>query len=307
MVFLLKQKNKISKKKSEIKKLENFRSILTKVKYVAKNVIYLNGWSNQNLDKKLNYTSFEDKIDFSFKNYLVKIVREPDPLVLKSKELRCRIFFGDKNPKLDSDKFDSLCEHLVVIDTSVAHNFVVGSYRLLFKPKHIEKTSFYSESEFNLKKLLKVKKISLLEAGRSCVHKNYRDGTIIKLLWRGLASYIKSRNVDFIFGCASFPSSNPELFDTELSYLGCNHKPPKKFNTKPLSHLQAKFNKVEKKYYNNESVFRTLPPLIKAYIRAGAWIGEGAVCDYKFNTTDVLVILKSNNIIKKYSNLSIKT
>ena len=70
--------------------------------------------------------------------------------------------------------------------------------------------------------------------------------------------------------------------------------------------MEAKFNKVDRKHYNKETVFRSLPPLIKAYIRAGAWISDGAVCDFKFNTTDVLVILKSTNIIKKYSNLSFK-
>ena len=221
--------------------------------------------------------------------------------------MRYKSFFSDNKSKLDSDKFDSSCDHLVVIDTSIANDFVVGSYRLLLKPKNKEKISFYSESEFDLNKLLKIKELSLLEAGRSCVHKNYRDGRIIKLLWRGLASYITDKNVDFIFGCASFPSSNSELFDKELSYLSHNHKPPKHFNSKPLNHLRAKFNKVDRKYYDNDTVFRSLPPLIKAYIRAGAWIGEGAVCDYNFNTTDVLVILKSKNIIKKYSNLSIRT
>ena len=306
MVFPLKKKNKDNKYEFENKNFKKFKSMLSKVKLVAKNVIYLKGWSNENLDKKFNYIRFEDKIDFRFKNYLVKVVREPDPLVLKSKELRYKSFFGDENTKIDSDEFDSLCDHLVVIDTSVANNFVVGSYRLLLKPKHKKKISFYSESEFDLKKLFKIKKLSLLEAGRSCVHENYRDGRIIKLLWRGLASYINSKKVDLIFGCASFPSSNPELFVNELSYLSENHKPPTKFKTSPLNHVQAKFNKVDRRYYDNQSVFRSLPPLIKAYIRAGAWIGEGAVCDYSFNTTDVLIILKSENIIKKYSNLSIK-
>ena len=307
MVFPIKQKNKISKYELEKKRIDKFKTMLLKVKYVAKNVIYLKGWSKKNLDKKINHINYEDKVNFRFKNYLVKVVKEPDPLVSKSKELRYKSFFSDNKSKLDSDKFDSSCDHLVVIDTSIANDFVVGSYRLLLKPKNKEKISFYSESEFDLNKLLKIKELSLLEAGRSCVHKNYRDGRIIKLLWRGLASYITDKNVDFIFGCASFPSSNSELFNKELSYLSHNHKPPKYFNIKPLNHLRAKFNKVDRKYYDNDTVFRSLPPLVKAYIRAGAWIGEGAVCDHNFNTTDVLVILKSKNIIKKYSNLSIRT
>jgi len=303
MVFPLKN-NKINKYKFDNNKLEKFKSIFTKVKHVAKNVIYLKGWSKEDLNKKINYVRFNKNIDFTFKNYLVRIVKEPNPLVLKSKELRYKSFFSDNNIKLDSDKFDQSCDHLVVVDRSIADDFVVGSYRLLLKPKNKKRINFYSESEFNLDKLFKIKNSTLLEAGRSCVHENYRDGRIIKLLWRGLASYIISKKVDFIFGCASFPSSQSKRFEKELSYLSHNHKPPIRFNSRPLNHLKAKFNKVDRKHYDSESVFRSLPPLIKAYIRAGAWISEGAVSDYVFDTTDVLIILKAKNIIKKYSNLS---
>tara|TARA_Y100000991_G_C21950005_1_gene339316 strand:- start:81 stop:1007 length:927 start_codon:yes stop_codon:yes gene_type:complete len=308
MVFPLKEKNKSDKNKFDHRKLEKIKSMFSKVKCEAQNEIYLNGWSNQNLEKKDNYINCDENINFTFKNYIVKTVKEPDPIVSKSKELRYKSFFGDKKElKIDSDKFDQFCDHLVVIDKSIADDFVVGTYRLLFKPKNIKNMRFYSESEFDLNKLLKIKKLALLEAGRSCVHKNYRDGRIIKLLWRGLASYIAQKKVDLIFGCASFPSSNSVLFNKELSYLSHNHLPPKTFNSKPLSHLKARFNKINSEDYDAESVFRSLPPLIKAYIRAGAWISEGAACDHKFNTTDVLIILKSENIIKKYSNLSMKT
>ena len=172
MVFLLKEKNNIAKDKFDGNKFEKIRSLLTKVKYVAKNVIYLKGWSNKDLPKK-NNIRFEERINFSFKNYVVKIVKEPHPLVLKSKELRYKSFFKpEKKFKIDSDEFDQSCEHLVVIDKSISEDFVVGSYRLLLKPKNKKKINFYSESEFDLSKLLKNKNLSLLEAGRSCVHEN---------------------------------------------------------------------------------------------------------------------------------------
>ena len=220
--------------------------------------------------------------------------------------MRYKSFFNeDKNKSLDSDRFDDFCDHLVVIDRSVSDSYVVGTYRLLFKPRNKKRVPFYSESEFNIEKLCKNKKLSLLEAGRSCVHKDYRDGRIIKLLWRGLASYILQNKVDLIFGCASFPSSNSELFAKELSYLNLNHRPPKKFSCHPIEKLRANYKICCGNEYDKKEIFRSLPPLIKAYIRAGAWIGEGAVCDYTFNTTDVLVVLNSKNIIKKYSNLSI--
>ena len=146
----------------------------------------------------------------------------------------------------------------------------------------------------------------MLEAGRSCVHENYRDGRIIKLLWRGLASYIIKKKIDLIFGCASFPSSNHKLFMNQLSYLHHYHMPPKQYLTKPLDHIKADYEVLEKNDFEQEHQFRALPPLIKAYIRTGAWIGPGAIIDKQFNTTDVFIILKAENIIKKYSNLSFK-
>ena len=309
MVFQLKVKNKKSNRGLSEDKPNKFRSIFTKVKVVAKNVIYVKGWSKSLVENKtINFLNNKNRnnIEFSFSNFTVKTVKEPDPIVSKSKELRYKSFFKDnKNQTKDSDKFDNYCDHLVVIDKSVSDNYVVGSYRLLLKPKNKGRISFYSESEFNIDSLLKNQQLSLMEAGRSCVHKDYRDGRIIKLLWRGLASYILQNKVDLIFGCASFPSSNSELFAKELSYLNLNHRPPKKFSCHPIEKLRANYKICYGNEYDNKEIFRSLPPLIKAYIRAGAWIGEGAVCDYTFNTTDVLVVLNSKNIIKKYSNLSI--
>ena len=219
--------------------------------------------------------------------------------------MRQRSFFENSKKKIDSDEFDQFCDHLVVIDKSVASDFVVGTYRLLLKEKNEKYKRFYSESEFDISNLFK-KNISMLEAGRSCVDKNYRDGKIIKLLWRGLAFYIIQKKVDLIFGCASFPSSNYSEFKTQLSYLNHFHKPPQRFSTCPKDELKAGLDILPSENINKDEEFRLLPPLIKAYIRAGAWIGKGAVVDKKFNTTDVLIILKSENIIKKYSNLSFK-
>ena len=314
MVFQLKIKNKLVKN-SNNKNIGKFKSILSKVKYVAKNVIYVKKWSIDLEKEKLNEINYSSndfkksisskKLDFSFKKYQIKIIQHPDPLLIKAKRLRQKSFFENSNKKIDSDEFDQFCDHLVVIDKSVASDFVVGTYRLLLKEKNENYKRFYSESEFNISNLFK-KNVSMLEAGRSCVDKNYRDGNIIKLLWRGLAFYIIQKKVDLIFGCASFPSSNYSEFKTQLSYLNHFHKPPQKFSTRPKDKLKANIDILPSKNINKDEEFRLLPPLIKAYIRAGAWVGKGAVVDERFNTTDVLIILKSQNIIKKYSNLSFK-
>ena len=119
------------------------------------------------------------------------------------------------------------------------------------------------------------------EAGRSCVHQDYRDGRIIKLLWRGLASYIYEKKIDLIFGCASFPSSKYEQFINQLSYLNHFHSPPEKFLTFPLDNIETKFKIVPKNKLNMKEI-SAFASLIKAYIRAGAWVGQGSIVDKKF-------------------------
>ncbi len=311
MLFQLKVKHQRNKQNSQnFSKIERFKFILNKVKFAARNVIYLKKWSDsaEPQDKKTYLSKHvlnPRHMNITLSRFSIKIVNDTHPLINKVKELRQKSFFkNSKDTGHDSDEFDKFCDHLVVIDKSISNEFVVGTYRLLLKPKLFKNQKFYSQSEFNINNLLNYKNSTLLEAGRSCVHENYRDGTIIKLLWRGLATYIANNQVDLIFGCASFPSSNYRLFVKQLSYLYHYHSPPSHLNTQPIKKLKANFNFIQKNLINEEELFRQLPPLIKAYIRVGAWIGSGAIVDKKFDTTDVLIILNSKKILKKYSQLS---
>ena len=311
MLFLLKvdQKNKENQNNfSKFKKLSDF---LNKVRLVAKNFINIKKWylkkigNNSCINKASTLLPNSRFLNIDLGKFNLKIINDFHPLINKVKELRQKSFFkNSKKNKPDSDEYDKFCDHLVVIDKSVADDFVVGTYRLLLKPKFLARQRFCSESEFDISKLLDGNKSTLLEAGRSCVHEQYRDGRIIRLLWRGLATYIVNNRVDLIFGCASFPSSNYKLFIKQLSYLYHYHKTPKTLSTSPVKKLEANFNIMHKNKIDIEQEFRNLPPLIKAYIRVGAWIGPGAIVDLKFNTTDVLIVLNSKKILKKYAQLS---
>ena len=305
MLFQLKEKNKLlEKNNSSFKKIRN---IISKIKSIAKNTIYL----KNSFDSEDTIASSKDlvvkpkfNVQFNFGSYQVKTIRNSDPLMSNVKKLRFKSFFDEKTiNKLDSDEFDELCDHLVVIDKSKSDDYVVGTYRLLYRQNEGFAVNFYSQSEFNITNILN-KKSSLLEAGRSCVRKEYRDGRIIKLLWKGLATYIVKSNVEYIFGCASFPSSNHNQFLGQLSYLHHYHFPSKDLQTNPVDNLKAKFKVISKRKINSEKEFRSLPPLIKAYLRVGAYVGSGAVIDKNFDTTDVLIILDTKKLLKKYSNLS---
>ena len=288
-------------------KFHGVKSILSKVSYVAKNVIYIPKLSNKFSKNKPLISNLipTKKVEFSFGSYFVTTIDSNNPLIKNVQKLRYSSFFGNSKNEFDKDEFDQECDHLVVIDKSKGVDFVVGTYRLLIKPKNIAYKKFYSETEFEIKKLFETKDISLLEAGRSCVIDGYRDGRIIRLLWRALATYIFKNNIDLIFGCASFPSADYQKYIRQLSYLHNNHGPPKKYCTYPLNHLKAHYKVLKKSELKNSDIFRSLPPLIKAYLRVGAWIGSEAVIDRIFKTIDVCVILKSTNIKEKYLNLGV--
>jgi len=312
MLFLLKidQKNKANQ--NNFSKVEKLRDFLNKVRLVAKKFIYVKKWSTSKKIEANSYINSSSEVfpnsrslDIDLGRFNLKIINDSHPLIIKVKKLRQKSFFkNSKTKQSDSDEYDKYCDHLVVIDKSVSDDFVVGTYRLLLKPKLLAKQRFYSESEFDISNLLASNNSTLLEAGRSCVHEHYRDGRIIRLLWRGLATYIINNRVDLIFGCASFPSSNYKLFIKELSYLYHYHKTPKFLSTRPVKKLRANFNIMNKNKIDIEREFRNLPPLIKAYIRVGSWIGPGAIVDSKFDTTDVLIVLNSKKILKKYAQLS---
>ena len=179
-----------------------------------------------------------------------------------AQRLRFNTFFNESNldsNETDSDEFDKFCEHLVVIDTSVSQNFVVGTYRLLLDSGISSDIKLYTETEFDLKKLRK-KNIRILEVGRSCVHKSYRDKGIIRILWKGLSKYIIQENIKFIIGCASFPQIDHCDINKQLSYLYHYHLAPKKYRSYALTEKKADWKILSKDSFDKKEIFKTLPP-----------------------------------------------
>lgn len=292
------------------------KSIISKAGNFAKNVIYIKNFSKKTTKKveELNpvLLDYPNKVvvDFFVEKFHVKIIKSNDSLLKKAQKLRYESFLNGlgnkkKKNKLDSDDYDKFCDHLVVIDTSISLNHVVGTYRLLNHSSSNLDIDLYTETEFDLKNLKKDKPM-ILEVGRSCVDRNYRDGRIIRLLWRGLSEYIVQKNIDYIIGCASFKSINVEELREELSYLHHHHLAPKKIRSQPLEDKSVEWEIIPKKKINKPKLFKKLPPLIKAYLRVGSWIGEGAIIDKEFGTIDVCIILKKENILSKYLNMSEK-
>jgi putative hemolysin len=189
----------------------------------------------------------------------------------------------------DFDKYDPVCQHLIVIDRD-AGDKVVATYRMMRKSGAARVGGFYTAGEYDIADMLKSHaKQKVLELGRSCVLKDYRTGPTMQLLWRGLLVYLIKNHVDVMFGCASLPGTDPKALALELAYLHHFHAMPEGKRVRALPALYTPMNVVPKEEIDPVKAARELPPLVKAYTRMGALIGDGAVIDRQFDTIDVFI------------------
>ncbi|HEC90694.1 MAG TPA: GNAT family N-acetyltransferase [Alphaproteobacteria bacterium] len=244
-----------------------------------------------------------------FKNLEVRLA-ESESDIRSAQFLRYRVFYEEWNAKptskmatlrRDFDKFDEHCDHLLVIDRDRSNGdaHVIGTYRLLRGRVANRNGGFYSEGEYDLASLHTFPG-EILELGRSCVDSEYRSRAVMQLLWRGLASYIGGHGVELMFGCASFPGIKKSPLRVPLSYLYHFHLAPDAIRTKALSHRYIKMNRMPRSWINVKKAMNLLPPMIKGYLRVGGYVGEGAVIDRRFNTTDVCIVVKTAQITDRY-------
>jgi putative hemolysin len=206
----------------------------------------------------------------------------------------------------DLDDFDSVCDHLMVVDRSKLQSLcgespVVGTYRLLTQKVAEEHRGFYSAGEFDISGLLnKHASERFLELGRACVLPAYRSRRAIELLWHGVWRYAREHRVDVMIGCASFEGTNSELLARPLSLLHHFALAPESWRASAHPSRRVEMNMMGRSEIDIRSAWRELPPLIKGYLRAGAFVGDGAVIDPRFGTTDVLIVLPVAGINPRY-------
>lgn len=215
----------------------------------------------------------------------------------------------DHKERLERDEFDPFYDHLLLIDNSKsAENYehVVGVYRLLRGEKAEELGGFYSEGEYDLS-ALKVSGRKLLELGRSCVHADYRGGTAMFHLWNGLATYVLEHEIEILFGVASFHGTDLKKLRQSLTYLHTNHLAPPELRVRVLEdHFQSMDIVPHDEVDRREAMVNT-PALIKAYLRLGGFVGEGAYIDREFNTTDVCLLMDTAKMNTKHKSFYTKS
>lgn len=231
--------------------------------------------------------------------------------IVAAQRLRHDIFFRDMGATgpaqqggRDIDPYDDLCDHLLVEDHSRPGSPVVGTYRLLRQSVADVHAGFYSAHEFDLSGVLahaKREGVELLELGRSCVDPAYRDAGTIQLLWRGIADYLQRHRIGYMFGCGSFPGTDPAEHAEGMSLLAHDHLAPAELRARAIGPDAIPLAALPIGGYDPRLALRRLPPLIKAYLRVGAELGDGAFIDHAFNTIDVFVVMPVARIASRYA------
>ena len=236
--------------------------------------------------------------------------------IRQAQKLRYRVFYGEMsavaNARLryarrDADRFDAICDHLLVIDNSAPPQpfrrgkpNIVGTYRLLRQEVAARHGDFYTQGEYDIRPLIAANPhLRFLELGRSCVLKPYRDKRTVELLWHGIWSYVLAHNIDVMLGCASLEGTDPDRLALPLTFLRRTAKAPPEWDVRALDRRRVEMDRLGPEI-DAKAAIRSLPPLIKGYLRLGAYIGDGAVIDHEFGTTDVLIVLPVDKINPRY-------
>lgn len=219
-------------------------------------------------------------------------------------EMKARLSPDAMFRKRDSDAWDAICDHLLVLDRSIegdTEDQIVGTYRILRQDVASRRGGFYSSSEFEIDALVaRHPDKRFMECGRSCVLPAYRNKRTVELLWQGMWAYALRHRMDMMFGCASFPGTAPEAHALALSFLHHQVLARDEWAVEARPELFRPMDTMPFNPADARKALNALPPLIKGYLRLGAMVGNGAVVDPSFNTTDVLIVLPISSISDRY-------
>jgi L-ornithine Nalpha-acyltransferase len=264
--------------------------------------------------------TLEPKIYGRIGNLEVRLARTRSEIRL-AQRLRYQVFYEEMTAvpsrlaqfrRRDEDAYDAICDHLLVIDLDktrqrsasgrAAAPKVVGTYRVLRQDIAERGLGFYTAGEYDILPLVAAKSpgYSFMELGRSCVLAPYRNKRSVELLWHGLWTYVREHKIDVMIGCASFEGTDPNEHAEALSFLHHNALAPPEWRCRARSGLHVPMDLIAKDKLNPKAALKAIPPLIKGYLRLGAFVGDGAVIDHQFGTTDVLIVLPVEKIDPRY-------
>ncbi|MDA8258230.1 MAG: GNAT family N-acetyltransferase [Betaproteobacteria bacterium] len=235
--------------------------------------------------------------------YSVALARSEEE-VREAQRLRYKVFVEELGARIQSripghdiDLYDPFCEHLIVRESHADR--IVGTYRILSPAAARRVGNYYSENEFYLNRLHNLRG-RMVEVGRSCIHPEHRSGAVITLLWAGLADYMVSNGYDYLIGCASIGMADGGHNAANLfSQIAPDHLAPAEYRVFPQHGLPFE------RLANGQPAL--VPPLIKGYLRVGAWICGEPAWDPDFNTADLLLLLPMSRMNPRYMRHFIKS
>lgn len=242
-------------------------------------------------------------------DFKLKLAETPEEL-MAAQRLRYRVFVEelggagalvDHAARLEKDRFDPFFDHMILIDNAMDApeiDRVVGVYRLLRGDAAGQIGQFYSEDEYDLT-ALKQSGRKLLELGRSCLLPEYRGGAAMFHLWNGLAAYVYEHEIEVLFGVASFHGTDVEALAAPLSLLHHRHLAPEDLRVRAQPAHYQSMNLIPEERIDRRKAMLEVPALIKAYLRLGGFVGEGAFVDHAFNTTDVCLVMDTQRMNQK--------
>jgi putative hemolysin len=224
--------------------------------------------------------------------------------------LRYRVFYQEMGARADAptthsqrdrDDFDAVADHLLVVDHDRGEGpeSVVGTYRLIRRQGAEKLGRWYSEAEYDVSRLVAYPG-PILELGRSCVDAAYRSRGTLQLLWDGIAAYVFRHEIALMFGCASLPGIDLDALADQLTYLHAFHLAPEELRPRAVPGRYVEMRRKDPASIDKRATLAALPPLVKGYLRLGGFVGDGAVLDVPFNTTDVSVVVKTDLVTQKY-------
>jgi putative hemolysin len=255
--------------------------------------------------RKNKVHKFKAKIEIESERgpFVLKTVSRREELV-EALRLRYQVFHQEmlgktKSRGLDVDPFDFVCDHLVIIDKKI--NKVIGTYRLNCSSFS---SQWYSAQEFNLRKVLEGPGVKI-ELGRACIHKDYRRGPVIALLWRGIAEYMNASGAETLFGCASIKTQSARQAALLYHYFAQEGRfkeeslcpPTLKYSMPHLATWISAFDRPLTEEEKTEAD-ELIPSLCRAYLKVGASLGGEPAWDEEFQCIDFLTILPRENLNK---------
>lgn len=229
----------------------------------------------------------------------------------QAQQLRYEVFYGEmsavadaatESSRRDDDIFDAICDHLIVVDhNQPAGQEVVATSRLLNAENVEPGVGFYSASEFQIDLMVgRNPGRRFVELGRTCVHRTYRTKRVMELMWHGIWRYVRRFDLDVMIGCGSLQGTDLKELGPTLAALANIRPAPEAWRVPAVAGKGVPLRSLKATSVGQKEALRLMPPLLKGYLRLGAYVGEDAFIDYQFGTTDVLLVLPLEAISARY-------